>query len=145
MRLERASGLPFQRQWAFEWMSLRDKLAIRYTDYPYYFDNIADVRAGIRGQYWQRMREVYRSAYLRTLAFAVSEWRLPQKIAQDNCVELVEGIAGLFEVDLDEGPFGCRIFRSGVVRRIQIFRPWLVSSSGFQQKLTCGLYHSMRQ
>jgi hypothetical protein len=103
-RLERASGLPFRQHWAFEWMSLRDKLAIRCTDYPHYFDNFADVRAGITGQYWQRMREVYRSAYLRTLAFAVSEWRLPQKIAQDNCMELVEGIAGLFEVEPGRRP-----------------------------------------
>ena len=103
-RLERTSGLPFQQQWAFEWMCLRDKLATRCTAYPHYFDNFADVRSGITGQYWQRMREVYRSAYLRTLAFAVSEWRLPQRIAQDNCMELVEGIAGLFEVEPGRRP-----------------------------------------
>jgi hypothetical protein len=102
--LEHASGFPFQQQWAFEWMSLRDKLAIRCTDYPYYFDNFADVRAGIRGQYWQRIREVYRSAYLRTLAFAVSEWRLPQKIAESYCLDLVEGVAGLFDVEAGRRP-----------------------------------------
>jgi hypothetical protein len=103
-RLERASGFPFQQQWAFEWACLRDKLATRCTDYPHYFDDFAEVRAGITGQYWQRMREVYRSAYLRTLAFAVGEWRLPQKIAEDNCMELVEGIAGLFEVEPGQRP-----------------------------------------
>jgi hypothetical protein len=103
-RLERASGFPFRHQWAFEWMCLRDKLATRCTDYPHYFDDFADVRAGIMGQYWQRMREVYSSAYLRTLAFAVSEWRLPQKIAEDNCIELVEGVAGLFEVEPGQRP-----------------------------------------
>jgi hypothetical protein len=103
-RLERASGLPFQQQWAFEWKCLRDKLATRCTSYPHYFDDIADTRAGIAGQYWQRMREVYRSAYLRTLAFAVSEWRLPQKLAEDNCMELVEGVAGLFEVEPGQRP-----------------------------------------
>jgi hypothetical protein len=104
--LERESGLPFHQQWAFEWRCLRDKLATRCTAYPHYFDNFADVRAGITGQYWQRMREVYRSAYLRTLAFAVSEWRLPQKIAEGYCFELTEGIAGLFEVQPGQRPVG---------------------------------------
>ena len=54
---------------------------------------------GIMGQYWQRMREVFLSAYLRTLAYAVSEWRLPQKIAEGYCLEIVHGIAGLFDVE----------------------------------------------
>jgi hypothetical protein len=103
-RLGRASGLPFQQQWAFEWRCLCDKLGTRFTTYPHYFDDFSEVRAGITGQYWQRMREVYRSAYLRTLAFAVSESHLPQKIAEDHCMELVDGVAGLFEVEPGRRP-----------------------------------------
>jgi hypothetical protein len=45
------------------------------------------------------MREVYLSAYLRTLAYAVSEWRMPHRIAEDYCLEIVHGIAGLFDVE----------------------------------------------
>ena len=45
------------------------------------------------------MSEVYRSAYLRTLAYAVSELRMPQRIAEGYCVEIVHGIAGLFDVE----------------------------------------------
>lgn len=98
-KLERASGYPFLQHWAYEWKTLRDKLGTHYTRYPHYFDDVSDARAGIIGQYWQRMREVYLSAYLRTLAYAVSEWRLPQRIAEGYCVEIVHGIAGLFDVE----------------------------------------------
>jgi hypothetical protein len=98
-KLENIGGHPFRRQWAYEWKSLCDKLGTHYTGYPHYFDDVLDSRAGIMGQYWQRMREVFLSAYLRTLAFAVSEWRMPQKIAEDYCLDMVHGIAGLFEVE----------------------------------------------
>jgi len=98
-RLERVSGYPFLQHWAYEWRTLRDKLGTHHTRYPYYFDNMSDARAGIIGQYWQRMSEVYLSAYLRTLAYAVSEWRLPQKIAEGYCFDIVHGIAGLFDVE----------------------------------------------
>jgi len=98
-RLESVSGYPFLQHWAYEWKILRDNLGTHYTRYPYYFDNVSDTRAGIIGQYWQRMSEVYRSAYLRTLAHAVSEWRLPQRIAEDYCLDIVHGIAGLFDVE----------------------------------------------
>lgn len=98
-KLERVSGYPFLQHWAYEWKSLRDKLDTRFTRYPHYFDNVSDIRAGIIGQYWQRMREIYLSAYLRTLAYAVSEWRMPQTVAEGYCVEMAHGIAGLFDVE----------------------------------------------
>ncbi len=98
-KLELLSGYPFLQHWAYEWKTLRDKLGTHYTRYPYYFDNVSDARAGIIGQYWQRMSEVYRSAYLRTLAYAVSELRMPQRIAEGSCVDIVHGIAGLFDVE----------------------------------------------
>ncbi len=97
--LERVSGYPFLQHWAYEWKTLRDKLGTHYTRYPHYFDDVLDARAGIMGQYWQRMREVYLSAYLRTLAYAVAEWRMPQRIAEGYCLEIVHGIAGLFDVE----------------------------------------------
>lgn len=98
-RLERYSGRPFVLRWAYEWKTLRDKLATSYTGYPYYFGSSLDVRSGIKGQYWQRMRDVYLSAYLRTLAHAVSEWRMPQRIAEESSVNIVHGVAGLFDVE----------------------------------------------
>jgi hypothetical protein len=98
-RLERAGGHPYLQHWAYEWKTLCDKQGTRYTGYPHYFDDVLDSRAGIMGEYWQRMREVFLSAYLRTLAYAVSEWRLPHRVAEDYCLEIVHGIAGLFDVE----------------------------------------------
>lgn len=98
-KLEHASGYPFLQHWAYEWKVLCDNLSTHYTSYPHYFDNVLGAHAGIMGQYWQRMREVYLSAYLRTLAYAVSEWRLPERIAKDYSIEIVHGIAGLFDVE----------------------------------------------
>lgn len=98
-KLEQATGYPLLQQWAYEWKTLRDKLGTRYSRYPYYFDSYSDVRAGIFGQYWQRMSEVYRSAYLRTLAFAVSELGMPERLAEVYCLDIVHGIAGLFDIE----------------------------------------------
>ena len=98
-KLELASGYHFLQHWAYEWKTLRDKLGTHYTRYPYYFDNISNARSGIIGQYWQRMREIYLSAYLRTIAYAVSELRMPRRIAERYCLDIVHGIAGLFNLE----------------------------------------------
>ena len=103
-RLERVSGYPLLQHWAYEWKILCDRLSTRYTGHPYYFNDVSDVSAGIIGQYWQRMREVYLSSYLRTLAYAVNELGIPQKIAEDYCVEMVHGVAGFFDVEPSARP-----------------------------------------
>lgn len=100
--LERQSGFPFGIQWAFEWKAICESLGTHYTRYPYYFGDFSEFREGIIGQFWQRMREAYLSAYQRTLALAVSEWGLPERIARDWCLDIVHGIQGLH--DLDPGP-----------------------------------------
>lgn len=102
--LERQSGRPFLRRWSFEWTRLCEDLEIPHTSYPHYFDDILESRAGITGQYWQRMREAYLSSYLRTLAYAVGEWSMPLDIAGDCAVELADGIAGLFELEPSSRP-----------------------------------------
>ncbi|WP_159813978.1 hypothetical protein [Pseudomonas sp. 18058] len=98
-RLERTSGAPLLQQWAFEWKTLCDHLGTRLTQYPHYFGDTMETRSGIMGQFWQCMREVYVSAYLRTLAHAVSEWGLPQRIAEGYCLDIVDGVAGMFEIE----------------------------------------------
>lgn len=103
-RLEGSSGFPFVKQWAYEWKIICDSQGPRYTRYPYYFDDFSENRAGIHGQYWQRIREAYLSAYLRTLAFAVCEWGLPEGVAESYCAEMVYGVRGLFEWDPGSRP-----------------------------------------
>lgn len=117
-RLEEDSGFPFVEQWEYEWKNICESQGTRYTRYAYYFDDFSEHRAGIHGQYWQRVREAYLSAYLRTLAFAVCEWGLPQRIAQSYCVDMIYGVGGLFEWDpcsrpLWLGDFPERAFAEG--------------------------------
>ncbi len=71
--LERNSGLPFMRQWAYEWQQLCERTKTGFTEYPYYFGDFGEVRGGIIGQFSPRQSELYRSAYLRTFAIAVSD------------------------------------------------------------------------
>lgn len=98
-RLEGQTGKPFLRQWAFEWKQTRDRCGTRFTEYPYYFDDVADVRGGIVGQYLQRQAEIYRSAYLRVFTCAAELWRMPTRSAAEYCTDAVSAIAGLFELE----------------------------------------------
>jgi hypothetical protein len=98
-KLEKASGYPLLQHWAYEWKTLRDKLGTHFTRYPHYFDDVVEARAGITGQYWQRMREVYLSAYIKTLAYAVIALGMPEYIAERYCLDVVPGIVGLFDVE----------------------------------------------
>lgn len=98
-QLQRVSGFPFRRQWGYEWKALRDRLGTHFTGYPHYFSRALEARSGIMGQFWQRMRDVYVSAYLRTLAHAVNRWGLPKNIAEQHCLDIVDGVAGIFEIE----------------------------------------------
>lgn len=97
--LERKSGLPFLRQWGFEWTALRERLQAGYTSYPNYFGDFALQREGIYGQFILHQSELYRSAYQRTLACAVSEWNMPPDAAEQFSVFDLPVLPGLFEVE----------------------------------------------
>jgi len=80
-RLQRQFGLPFPEQWAFEWRNLMDATHSPHSTYPYHFVNAHGSREGMTAQLCQAQCNVYRSAYLRTFAFAVSEWGMPSSDA----------------------------------------------------------------
>ena len=103
-RLERQSRLPFLQRWSFEWTRLCEDIPVPHTNYPHYFDDVLESRAGITGQYWQRMHEAYLSSYLRTLAYAVGQWGMPLDIAGGYVIEIADGIAGLFELEPSSRP-----------------------------------------
>jgi len=103
-RLQRQSRRPFVQRWSFEWTRLCEDLKVPHSNYPHYFDDYLESRAGIVGQYWQRMHEAYLSSYLRTLAYAVGQWGMPLNIAGGYVIELVDGIAGLFELEPTSRP-----------------------------------------
>jgi hypothetical protein len=102
--LERRLRQPFMRQWGFEWQRLQDATGVPRTEYPYYFDSFSEFRSGIVGQYIQGQGELYRSAYLRTLALAVEHGRLPVRLAETFAMDVVPAVPGLFEIDPGSRP-----------------------------------------
>jgi hypothetical protein len=96
-RLQDEQDLPFQEQWAFEWHKVMDATNSPYSSYPYHFMN-ASGREGVGGQFSQSQCNVYRSAFLRTLAFAVQRWDMPRNVAviiATRCLPLSQGLHSL--------------------------------------------------
>lgn len=94
-------GLPFEAQWAFEWRKLMDATNAPYSSYPYHFMHKARGREGISSQLSQSQCNVYRSAFLRTLAFAVRQWDMPPDLAvivAARCLPLSKGIHALHPI-----------------------------------------------
>jgi hypothetical protein len=81
-------GIDLPKQWAFEWQSIMDRTASPHSGYPHHFIDGAYRQRGVRGQFSQRQDDVFRSAFIRTVAFAVSKG-MPIDYARDMvCVTL---------------------------------------------------------
>ncbi|MFG1426413.1 hypothetical protein [Roseixanthobacter glucoisosaccharinicivorans] len=102
--LEERFDLPFTRQWGFEWSRIREALKTGYTRYPNYFGDFGLQREGIVGQFLQRQSEVYRSAHLRTLACAVTEWGIPFDDIAPFATYNVPILPDLFELEPQPRP-----------------------------------------
>ena len=112
--LEQQSGLPFLSQWAFEWRNLCDNMNAKFTRYPEFFDDTMELRSGIVGQYQTFQSELYRSAHIRALSYAVGEWKMPISRALDELLVHVPLIRGLCDIEpvakpkwLDDFPSDC--------------------------------------
>lgn len=103
-RLERRYGLPFTLQWAHEWETLTKQTETCKTGYPSYFGDFGLQRSGVTGQFVQRQGEAYRSSYLRTLAFAVSAWRMPPQTAAQYVMDSLLVLPDLFDVEPQDRP-----------------------------------------
>lgn len=69
-----------------------------YSSYPYHFMAGVTGREGVGGQFSQSQCNVYRSAFLRTLAFAVQQWGMPRNFAAivaARCLPLSKGLHAL--------------------------------------------------
>ena len=102
--LEERLGLPFVREWGFEWTSLRKRLSAGYTLYPHYFGDFGLQREGIFGQFIQRQGELFRSAYQRTLACAVNQWGVPLGSVAPFSAYGLPALPDLFEVEPTRRP-----------------------------------------
>jgi len=78
-RLERLWSIPVRRQWAFEWEKLADAERVALTTKPLWFMGRRH-EAHLPGADF-RLSEIYRSAYLRALAWSVSTGRLDPNLA----------------------------------------------------------------
>lgn len=83
--LEDRSGLPFLDRWEYEWQWLQGHLQETLSSHPHWF---SWEDHGGRGHFDLRQREVYLSAFLRTLAFATASGWLNNEIAEGMAMEV---------------------------------------------------------
>lgn len=100
-RLEERSGLPFLARWEYEWRWLQAHLGEPLSSQPYWFS--WEDSQGV-GHFDLRQREVYLSAFLRTLAFAAADEWLPDAIAEHFAVEVCVLDSGLAQLAFRERP-----------------------------------------
>ena len=93
--LQKVTGRPFMEQWAFEWRELMNTTTAPHSTYPYHFVDAIRSRKEISGLFDMRQGSVYRSAFLRTLAFAAQQWGLPLSCLIEfatHCLPLSKGL-----------------------------------------------------
>lgn len=77
--LQKETGRPYLRQWAFEFTRMSDSMGPQ-ADGPWSYFGSDDRRRSV-GQFVSRRGHLARSAYLRTMAAAVQHWNLPERRA----------------------------------------------------------------
>lgn len=83
--LEKRSGKPFLKQWAFEFDRLLAKNTYQSDGHFSYFSDSHD-RQSSTGFLIGRRSQLARSAYLRVFAFAVDMWDMPQDLALNQAM-----------------------------------------------------------
>jgi hypothetical protein len=101
---EHASGLPFMRQWGFEWEMTKTATDAPLSGFPYHFLGGSLERSGISAQIDQRQGDIYRSAYLRTLHCAVNRWQMPLNVACAAASKCLPVNRGLVDIQRSERP-----------------------------------------
>lgn len=99
--LQSGSGRPFLARWEYEWQSLQARFDVPLSSTPHWFT--WEDSNGI-GYFDQRQREVYLSAYLRTLAFACQTWGMDDATATSFAMEVSSLDRGLSQMDFAERP-----------------------------------------
>jgi hypothetical protein len=102
--LEDRNGLPLMQQWAYEWQRIMKETDAPHSGYPYHFVDSSRHRTGVNGQFSQRQCDVYRSAFLRTLACAVDQWHMPVELAEDLARLNMPVTRGIAEVHPSQRP-----------------------------------------
>ena len=97
--LHELTGFPFLKHWEHEWRWLQKTDPRPAAEYPYFFSHGDRDR---RGQFDHGQRELYVSAYLRTLAFAAISGAIPHHVAEQYALlalTMNRGLADLGPID----------------------------------------------
>ena len=96
-KVQQRTGLPFRQQWAYEWKALVDELGITPSRaaLDFWMTHLPERFAMMDS----RMSDVYRSAYLRTLAWALSTRILPISDALYFTIQTCPVDFGLWRVE----------------------------------------------
>lgn len=100
-KLQDETGFPFMGRWEHDWRWLQVTDPRPEAKYPYYFSKGDRER---RGWFDQGQRELYASAYLRTLAYAAIRGWLPYDAAERHAMLAVTMNRGLAEVEPIDRP-----------------------------------------
>ncbi|MCC8432265.1 hypothetical protein LJ725_25095 [Reyranella aquatilis] len=99
--LQERTGLPFLARWEYEWQWLQGHVAEPLSSSPHWFS--WEDQRGI-GHFDLRQREVYLSAFLRTLAYAAHAWGLDRGAAERIALEICPLDRGLARLVYGERP-----------------------------------------
>ena len=94
--LEESTGFPFLRRWQHDWRWLQMTDSREAAEYPHFFAGVDRFR---RGQFDLGQRELYVSAYLRTLHFALIQGILPLHVAESHALAALPMNRGLVDVE----------------------------------------------
>ena len=80
-KLEKDYGFSFMEQWEWEWYCLNNRI-VRNSPYLHYFSDHSPGQQ-FKGDFDVREGDIYKSAFIRTLHFAINEWDMPISLATD--------------------------------------------------------------
>lgn len=101
-RLHKSTGFSFPERWEHDWRWLQATDPRPAVEYPYFFSHGNRDRTG---QFDHGQRELYVSAYLRTLAFAAISGAIPHHVAEQYALlalTMNRGLADLEPIDRPE-------------------------------------------
>ena len=94
--LQERTGFPFRMRWEHDWRWLQVTDPRPAAEYPHFFSDMDRIR---RGQFDLGQRDLYVSAYLRTLGFAVLRGIVPLAVAEHHALLALPMNRGLADLE----------------------------------------------